>query len=76
MKVARPTQKPSNSFTGESSMVAIKPPVPIVDLYIMSSIALWGYGKICFAAVVNIASKVTQVLAVCGPGGNLVFSKR
>jgi len=38
-KVARPTQKPSTSFTGESSMVAIKPPVPIVDLYIISSIA-------------------------------------
>jgi len=31
-KVARPTQKPSTSLTGESSMVAIKPPVPIVDL--------------------------------------------
>ena len=38
MKVDRPTQKPSSSFTGDSSMVAIKPPVPIVDLYIMSCI--------------------------------------
>jgi len=38
-KVARPTQKPSTSFTGDSSRVAIKPPVPIADLYIISSIA-------------------------------------
>ena len=39
MKVARPTAKPSTSLTGASSMVAIKPPVPIVDLYIISCIA-------------------------------------
>ena len=38
VNVARPTQKPSSSLTGASSMVAIKPPVPIADLYIMSSI--------------------------------------
>ena len=38
MKVDRPTQKPSTSLIGASSMVAIKPPVPIVDLYIMSCI--------------------------------------
>jgi len=38
-KVAKPTQKPSTSLTGASSMVAIKPPVPIADLYIISSIA-------------------------------------
>jgi len=39
MKVARPTQKPSSSLIGASSIVAINPPVPIVDLYIMSCIA-------------------------------------
>jgi len=39
MKVERPTQKPSTSLIGASSMVAIKPPVPIVDLYIISCIA-------------------------------------
>jgi len=39
MKVDRPTQKPSTSLTGDSSRVAIKPPVPIADLYIISSIA-------------------------------------
>ena len=39
MKVARPTQKPSSSLMGANSIVAINPPVPIVDLYIMSSIA-------------------------------------
>ena len=39
MNVASPTQKPRVPLTGESSTVAIKPPVPIVDLYIMSCIA-------------------------------------
>ena len=39
MKVARPTQKPSSSLMEANSMVAINPPVPIVDLYIMSCIA-------------------------------------
>ena len=39
MKVAKPTQKPSTSLMGANSIVAINPPVPIVDLYIMSSIA-------------------------------------
>ena len=39
MKVASPTQKPRVPLTGESSTVAIKPPVPIVDLYIMSCIS-------------------------------------
>ena len=38
MNVASPTQKPRVPLTGESSTVAIKPPVPIVDLYIMSCI--------------------------------------
>jgi len=39
MNVASPTQKPRVPLTGEISTVAIKPPVPIVDLYIMSCIA-------------------------------------
>jgi len=39
MNVASPTQKPRVPLTGEISMVAIKPPVPIVDLYIMSCIS-------------------------------------
>ena len=39
IKVASPTQKPRVPLTGESSTVAIKPPVPIVDLYIMSCIS-------------------------------------
>ena len=39
MNVASPTQKPRVSLTGEISMVAIKPPVPMVDLYIISCIA-------------------------------------
>ena len=39
MNVASPTQKPRVPLTGEISTVAIKPPVPIVDLYIMSYIA-------------------------------------
>ena len=39
IKVARPTQKPSTSLMGANSMVAINPPVPIVDLYIISCIA-------------------------------------
>ena len=50
MKVDRPTQKPSNSLTGANSMVAIKPPVPIADLYIISSIAfsrLQGQVGVC-----------------------------
>ena len=38
MNVASPTQKPRVPLTGEISTVAIKPPVPIVDLYIMSCI--------------------------------------
>ena len=39
MKVASPTQKPRVPLTGEISTVAMKPPVPIVDLYIISCIA-------------------------------------
>jgi len=39
MNVASPTQKPRVPLTGEISTVAIKPPVPIVDLYIMSCIS-------------------------------------
>ena len=39
MKVASPTQKPSSSLMEANSMVAINPPVPIVDLYIISCIA-------------------------------------
>jgi len=46
MKVDRPTQKPSTSLMGASSMVAIKPPVPIVDLYIMSCIAFSPQGQV------------------------------
>ena len=50
MKVARPTQKPSTSLTGANSMVAINPPVPIVDLYIISCIAFspsQGQVRVC-----------------------------
>ena len=32
IKVASPTQKPRVPLTGESSTVAIKPPVPMIDL--------------------------------------------
>ena len=39
MNVASPTQKPRVPLTGEISTVAIKPPVPMVDLYIMSCIS-------------------------------------
>jgi len=39
MNVASPTQKPRVPLTGEISTVAMKPPVPIVDLYIMSCIS-------------------------------------
>ena len=50
MNVASPTQKPRVPLTGEISTVAIKPPVPIVDLYIMSCIAfsrLQGQVGVC-----------------------------
>jgi len=39
MNVASPTQKPRVPLTGEISTVAIKPPVPMIDLYIISCIA-------------------------------------
>ena len=76
MKVAKPTQKPSTSLTGVNSIVAIKPPVPIVDLYIMSSIILRGCGELYFTLAVNAFGEVTQVLSICSPDDYLVFGER